>query len=319
MVAQGAKAHALEAVIGEKLRSPFVVAVDSGTSALMLAIRGLIRGKTSAKVAIPSYACASLLFAVKNAGAVPLFIDGNVHLGVDETHAKQMAQQADVLVLVHPFGLVEPLLAASFPCPVIEDIAQSAGASLHGQPVGSFGDVCVGSLYATKPWGGAYGGFVAASDATLVQNIRNMCDPDHADIKQAYAGHHQLSDVHAALALQRLGQADRELEKRQAITRLFADAVADTQATWIATQDGTQSNDFRFIVRCQQDAERVIQAFRKLGIAASKPVAHPLHHASAVLCRQTDYIWQHHVSIPMLPDSSAEETDLMIHGIHQCL
>jgi len=319
MLAQGEETTALEADISAALNIPFVLAIDSGTHALMLALRHLTAGKQQPRVAMSSYACASLLFAVKHIGGIPLFIDCDAFLCMNKDHAFAQAAMADVLILVHPFGMIEPLAAETFPCPVIEDIAQSVGGSLADKAAGSFGDMTIGSLYATKPWGGAYGGFIASRDEHIIAKIRNMTDPDRADISQAYAGHHQLSNMHATLARQRLLVAKYELGKRQEITKAFAALVENTSATWISSQAGTTGNHFRFIVRCINSAEDCIAAFQALGIGASKPVIQPLHHSGKTLCRQTDLQWQHNVSLPVLTNFSAQEFERMSQGILSCL
>lgn len=319
MLAQGDETTALESDISAALKLPFVLAVDSGSHALMLVLRFLTAGKAQPRVAMSSYACASLLFAVKSIGGIPLFIDCDAHLCMNKSEAFAQAALADVLILVHPFGMVEPLAAADFPCPVIEDIAQSVGASLGGKAVGSFGDMCIGSLYATKPWGGAYGGFIACADDAIRARIRSMTDPDHADISQTYAGHHQLSNIHASLARQRLLIAQDEMHTRQKVTMAFAKLIESTSATWVGSQQGTTGNHFRFIVRCNKSAEQSIAAFRALGIAASKPVTQPLHHADKTLCEQTDWQWQHNISLPLLTNFSAQEFERMQQGILSCL
>jgi dTDP-4-amino-4,6-dideoxygalactose transaminase len=72
-------------------------------------------------------------------------------------------------------------------------------------------------------------------------------------------------------------------------------------------------------VRCEQEIEPIIQAFNDLGIAASRPVQQPLHHANAqVSCPQAQNAWQHCVSLPILPDMSQEEFKWMQQGIQTC-
>lgn len=319
IVAQGSETQRLEHDIQQHLGCTSVLAVDSGTSALMLAIRGLGQHKTGLRVGIPTYACASLLFAVKAAGAEPVFIDCNARLGLEEKQTQAIAQTLDMLVLVHPFGGVEPLAAGSFPCFVIEDIAQSVGATLDGKAVGSFGDVTIGSLYATKPWGGAYGGFIASNNADLLQLCTDMSDPDQADINNVYAGHHQLSDIHASLARQRIQDATQTMAQRQLWAEKYDALIAQTSATPIQNPSNTTSNDFRYIVRSQQPADAIITKLQALNIMATRPIQRPLHHSnSSITCAQADHAWQHCISLPLLSDMSPIEFQHLQQGIQQC-
>ena len=193
----GEQSRALEVQLAQRVQQADAAAVDSGTSALMLALRALQQSHTIQRVGIPAYACSSLWFAVRAANCEPILMDCDNDLRLNANLARQQATGLDAIILIHPFGMVEPLVAEAWPCPVIEDIAQSAGATLHDQPVGSFGDLSIASFYSTKPWGGAYGGMVMGNPA-ICDIIRGMRNPDQADLTLPYAGHHQLSNKHAA-------------------------------------------------------------------------------------------------------------------------
>ncbi|MDQ7011983.1 MAG: DegT/DnrJ/EryC1/StrS family aminotransferase, partial [Mariprofundaceae bacterium] len=74
-VVMGERAAALEAQVGGKLGVDYAVALDSGTSALMLAFRALGREKPLRRVGIPAYCCSSVYFAVRAAGCEPVWMD----------------------------------------------------------------------------------------------------------------------------------------------------------------------------------------------------------------------------------------------------
>ena len=316
ILAQGDATTALAQHLQAQLAGQAVLAVDSGTSALMLAIRALSKGKKHVRVGIPAYACASLLFAVKNADATPVFMDCTTNLTLDAEQAHHTAKGLDILVLVHPFGLVEPLVNEHFDCPVIEDIAQSAGSIWQGKAVGTFTDVCIGSLYATKPWGGAYGGFISSKDEALIQSVSKMTNPDQADLQQDYVGHHQLSNIHAALAQVRLNHADAEQQQRQTWVNTYNASLKNYAVTSIG---GIQGNHFRYIIRSEQPAKNVIQTLQQLGINAMRPVQQPLHHStSAANCPQADNAWQYCVSLPLLHDMNKQEFSLLKQGLEIC-
>ena len=320
MTAQGAETNKLEQQISTQLSHRTVLATDSGTSALMLLIRHLTHGKTPARIGIPSFACTSLLYAVRAVGATPVFLDCDEQLCLEKEGLFETAQTLDALVLVHPFGMVEPLAQEQFPCPVIEDIAQSAGAILHGQPVGTFTDYAIGSLYATKPWGGAYGGFIAAKDANQIDAIRRMTNPDQDDLTLAYAGHHQLSNLHAVLATQRIEKSISETTERADLAARYNEILQDLAATPIHSHSESKGNHFRYIIRCENDAEPVIQKLQAMGIDARKPIQAPLHHSDQQsICPHAETMWQRCISLPMLTTMSSLEFAHMQQGMKQCL
>ncbi len=296
------------------------VAVDSGTSALMLAIRALSASfstrNTTARIGIPAYACASLLFAVRAAGCTPVCMDCKHDLRLDENKAWDIAASLDAIILVHPFGMIEPLVKEGWPCPVIEDIAQAAGAMLDGKAIGSFGDVTIASFYATKPWGGAYGGMLLGSEE-LCSQARAMSNPDADDFTQAYVGHHQLSDIHASLVLCRLASYEHEIQQRQQ-HMLWLDTHLP-QAYRQSINNREAGNAFRYIIRVNNEAEKIIQHLRKHSIGASKPVQQPLNLATGETCEGAYQAWKDCISLPLLPIMSHDEYKQYEDGLNICL
>ncbi len=316
-VAMGEETLLLEQRIASLLGRKFATGVDSGTSAISLALRALMQYRSVKKVGIPSYTCSSVLYAVMSVGCEPVCMDCGEDLRLIPEPALQQAASLDAVVLVHPFGMVEPLALESWPCPVIEDIAQSAGADLNGKPAGSFGEITIASFYATKPWGGAYGGMVVTDDSELSGAVVSMRDPDVASALQSYAGHHQLSDIHAAMVNVRLGLANEERRARK--------AHALTMEGWFESGEilpvtGLQSgNGYRYIIRAPGDAERWVERMRRSGVAAARPVQTPVSRLLGVKMPGAESAWQDCVSIPMLADASDKEMAYIREAIQICM
>jgi len=315
---------ALEAEVAGRVQQSHAVAVDSGTSALMLAVRALKyeceTGHDIFRVGIPAYACSAVLHAVRAAGATPVCMDCGADLRLDQAKALSLATHLEAVVLVHPFGFTEPLVLADWPCPVIEDIAQSAGSTLHARPAGSFGDMTIASFYATKPWGGACGGMVLSHDEHKMQLIRSMSQVDHAALDDAwlgYVGNHQMSDIHAALARTRLTMAKKEWGSRQRVAGLFDACLADSPWRAVARHEG--DGGFRYIIRYPDTAEVAIQYFRSHNIYACRPVQRTL---SGILaddsCFAAEAAWRDCVSIPLLSDCSDAEVEHICDALQSC-
>lgn len=313
--ASGTRAKLLEQTIMQHTGCHDAVAVDSGTSALMLAIRALSMQKTIKYVGIPAYACASLLFAVRTAGCIPVCMDCNHDLRLDADQAWDVASSLDAVILVHPFGMIEPLVKETWPCPVIEDIAQAAGATLDGKPVGSFGDIAIASFYATKPWGGAYGGMLMGSQDLCTQ-VRAMSNPDAGDFSQPYVGHHQLSDIHASLALSRLACSEQEISQRKQQMHWLDEHLPQPCVQSINNREA--GNAFRYIIRTNHDAEASIWRLHKHGIGACKPAQQPLNLATGDVCDGAYQAWKDSISLPLLPTMSQHEYKQYEHGLKAC-
>lgn len=315
VTAMGPESERLESHLAGMLGRSSAAAVDSGTSAIMLALRALSMRRPVTRIGIPAYACSSVLYAVRAAGCEPVAMDCGDDLCL--THdALAQAAALDVVVLVHPFGMVEPLAATQWPCPVIEDIAQSAGATLNGRPLGSFGDVAVASFYATKPWGGAYGGMVLGDDEGLIEALKPMRDPDGATELHNYAGHHQLSDLHAAMARIRIEQAGDESRARAGRATIMDDWFDNEVRPVAGRHDG---NSYRYIVRTDGEADRWLKVMRGHGIAAARPVATPASRLLGGEAAGAERAWRDCVSIPLLADASDDEMMLIRAAVKACV
>src|SRR3989442_15519195 len=130
----GMLAQAQEAARGAALRARLAggreaVLLSSGTTALTLALRSLGIAPRD-RVAIPSYACAAILHAVRAVPARPLLCD--IHpetLALDaESVTRQARGRARAAGLGHPFGL--PVPPQPFPARgplILEDCAPAGG------------------------------------------------------------------------------------------------------------------------------------------------------------------------------------------------
>jgi len=128
------------------------VAVGSGTVALELALLALGVGRGD-EVILPSYTCAALWLAVRRVGAVPRLVDIEPDTyAIDPVCVKKALTRRTRAVLVpHLFGLPADLMRLqALEVPLIEDCAQTLGATEHGRRVGSVGEAAVCSFSATK-------------------------------------------------------------------------------------------------------------------------------------------------------------------------
>jgi len=150
---------------------------DSGTSALILALKRLLpKGGT---VAYPAYACIDLTTAALGAGVhVRLYDLDPVTLSPDLNSLRATIKRGvDVVVLAHLYGypadvLSAQTLASEAGIPVIEDAAQGAGGKLHGELLGSLGDVAILSFGRGKGTTGGSGGAVLVKTALLANWTR---------------------------------------------------------------------------------------------------------------------------------------------------
>lgn len=256
------------------------IAVNSGSSALHLALLSL---GTSAKdeVILPSYACSAILNAVNYTGAKPILADINknsFNLSV-ESVKKKITSRTKVIILAHLFGFpAETNKFLSLGIPIIEDCAQSIGATYKNKQVGTFGKLSVFSFYATKMLTTGYGGLVMSKDNKLTDKIRDLIDYDNRnDYITRY--NYQMSDLSASLGLAQLKQLNQFIRRRRKIAAHYTRHLSSLNLSSLilpAEQPDTTSTFYRYVIKHSQ-AGRIIRNLNRAGIEAKKPVYKPLH------------------------------------------
>ena len=177
----GPRCEAFEHEVAQACGTRYGVGVASGTEALELALHacGVSAGD---EVIVPAFTFIATGSAVTSLGARPVFADIEpATFNLDPSQLElRITPRTRAIVVVHLFGLaadMDPILAlaAKHDIPVIEDNAQSIGASYHGRKTGSMGRAGCLSFYPTKNLG-AYGdaGMIVTDDEKLATRLRTL-------------------------------------------------------------------------------------------------------------------------------------------------
>ena len=174
----GDRGDAAARLLEEHYRPRALVLTDSGTAALILALRGGLAERPGAPVALPAYCCYDVLTAAVGANApVVLYDIDPVTLAPDLVSLERALQLgAGAVVVAHLYGVPVDLsaigtLAANAGALVIEDAAQGAGASVNGRAAGTGGSLAVLSFGRGKGVTAGAGGALLANDDAGVEAI----------------------------------------------------------------------------------------------------------------------------------------------------
>ena len=157
------------------------VACNSGTDALSLALRAFDIGAGDEVITTP-FTFIATAEVISNLGAKPVFVDINAtsfNLDVAQVE-KALTPKTKAIIPVHLFGQPADMtglidVAQIHHLQVIEDCAQSTGASWVGQKVGSIGHIGCFSFYPTKNLGGCGdGGAITTNDPEIAKKIRML-------------------------------------------------------------------------------------------------------------------------------------------------
>ena len=177
----GQEVAKFEEAFASKVQTSYSVGCNSGTDALILALRSLNIAEED-EVITSSFSFFATAEAISSVGATPVFIDIDpknylMDLGLIE---QAITPRTKAILPVHLFGYpldMEKLMgiAEKNNLKVIEDCAQAAGSTWRGKPVGSFGDVGCFSFFPTKNLGaGGDGGAITTNDCDLAKKIREL-------------------------------------------------------------------------------------------------------------------------------------------------
>ncbi|HYM10768.1 MAG TPA: DegT/DnrJ/EryC1/StrS family aminotransferase, partial [Bryobacterales bacterium] len=159
----------------------YALAVTSGTAALHTAVAALEVGPGD-EVILPAWTWHSSYNAIVLAGALPVFaeIDESFNLDPADIEGK-ITPHTKAIMAVHLQGNpcdMDPVLAIArkHGIKVIEDCAQSLGASYKGKPVGSLGDVGMYSMQINKTITAGEAGALAIDDPVLFERASRFHD-----------------------------------------------------------------------------------------------------------------------------------------------
>lgn len=157
------------------------IGVASGLDALLLALKALDL-KSGDEVIVPSNTYIATIIAIIQAGLTPVLVEPNIKTyNVESSQIEQkISNRTRAIIVVHLYGKaceMDPILAlcAQYNLKLLEDCAQSHGATYKGKKTGSFGDFGCFSFYPTKNLG-ALGdaGAIVCNDEDLANKVKQL-------------------------------------------------------------------------------------------------------------------------------------------------
>jgi 8-amino-3,8-dideoxy-alpha-D-manno-octulosonate transaminase len=175
------KCDDFEKEFAEHQHRRYCVAVTSGTMALYTAVAALGVGPGD-EVILPAYTWYSCYNAIVAMGGTPVFAEIDDSFDIDPSEIERhITPRTKVIMAVHIAGEpadMDPILdiARRHSLKVLEDCAQSLGATYKGRPVGSMGDCGIYSFQECKTISAGEGGAVVTSDPLLFERAARYHD-----------------------------------------------------------------------------------------------------------------------------------------------
>jgi dTDP-4-amino-4,6-dideoxygalactose transaminase len=306
----------------------YAVAVNTGTDALLLALRALGVGPGD-EVITAANSFFATAEAISHAGATPVLADvRDDTLLIDlEDAARRVTKRTKCIIPVHLFGQLADMaqvidFAKSHQLRVLEDAAQAHGAVRGKWRAGSCGDAAAFSFYPTKNLGAiGEGGAVTTSDSEVAVHVRRLRDHgqagrhDHVEI--AYNA--RLDSVQCAclaITLRRLDEANAARRRLAARYRERLDGKSGLRL--VAVPPESDPVYHLMVVRvdaAKRDAIRDAMGKANVATAIHYPTPIHLQRAYAHLgqgagsCPVAERSVHEMLSLPMFPDLTVEQVD----------
>ncbi len=276
----------------------YAVAVNSGTSALHLIIRGMGIGEGDVVVTTPfSFIASSNCILFERAR--PLFVDieeGTLNLDADKVEKKLESLSGEELAKVKALLVVDAFgqpadwvrfteIAKRYNLLLIEDSAEALGSEYKGKKCGSFGEAGVFAFYPNKQISTGEGGILVTDDAELARLARSIRSQGRGESGE-WLDHERLGynfrmdELSSALGCSQMERIEEILDKRTKVAEMYNEKlseVEEVQVPYIAPYVSRMSW-FVYVIRLDKyiNRDRVIEYLNQEGVQC-KPYFTPIH------------------------------------------
>jgi dTDP-4-amino-4,6-dideoxygalactose transaminase len=258
------------------------VGVANGTDALELALRAVGAGPGDECI-VPANSFIATAEAVARAGATPVFVDCDPDSFLIDTKAALAAitPRTRAILPVHLYGQIAPLEdLRDQGVAVVEDAAQSQGATRNGAVSGSLGDVAGTSFYPGKNLG-AYGdaGAVTTNDPGLAGKVRLLSQHGSAEkyVHSALGFNSRMDTMQAVVLKAKLRRLEAWNAQRVQAAEYYSTLLAGVSGIVLPkVLPGNTHVWHLYVVRVAERA-RVHDELRANGVGAAIHYPTPIH------------------------------------------
>ena len=299
----GAEVDELEQQLASVAGANHCIAVSSGTDALLIALMALEVGPGDEVITTP-FSFIATAEAIVLSGATPVFVDIDRRTyNIDPQRIEgAVTERTRAIMAVSLFGQCADFdrideIGARYDLTVIEDAAQSFGATYKGRGSCGLTTLAAASFYPSKPLG-CYGdgGAVFAADEELAQIARELRvhgqDSSYHHVRVGLNG--RMDTLQAAVLLAKLEIFATELDARQKVAgryaalidEAFGDGTAGPEVRLPHVEPHNRSVFAQYTIEVPDQAA-VQQGMRARGIPTAVHYPVPLHLQPAFATRES--------------------------------
>lgn len=267
-----------EKLIAEKVGRKYAIALSSGTAALHLSIRlaaeklygipeighGALEGK---HVFASDMTFNATVAGIIYENGIPVFIDTEYDSWNMDPKALEKAFECypdvKLIVMAHLYGTPGRIdeirrIADKHGAMIIEDAAESLGATFHGAQTGTFGDYSVVSFNGNKIITGSSGGAVLCDDEESVQKIRKWSTQSRENAPwyqhEELGFNYRMSNLIAGVIRGQLPYLEEHIAQKKAIYERYKEGLKDLPVKMNPYLEGSEPNYWLSCMIIDQDA-----------------------------------------------------------------
>jgi dTDP-4-amino-4,6-dideoxygalactose transaminase len=298
------------------------------------------------EVLCPTYTFFATAGCVARAGATPVFVDADAktfNIDVKDAEGK-VTPKTKAIIPVHLFGQCAEMdgvmaLAKKHNLAVIEDAAQSLGATFNGKAAGSIGDFGTYSFFPSKNLGGlGDGGLLASNDDALADKARLL--RTHGSRPKYYhkviGGNFRLDSLQAAFLRVKLPHYGKYTESRKSNAAYYTEKLSKISGVVLASEYSPGSkakvvlpvaqsyaghiwNQYTLRVPGAGKRDNLRQTLSKAGIGNEIYYPVPMHQQECFAycdalnsCPMATELSGEAISIPIYPELTREQLDEVV-------
>jgi dTDP-3-amino-2,3,6-trideoxy-4-keto-D-glucose/dTDP-3-amino-3,4,6-trideoxy-alpha-D-glucose/dTDP-2,6-dideoxy-D-kanosamine transaminase len=312
----------------------YAVAVNSGTDALVVALRALNIGHGDEVITLSNTAVPTVS-AIRIVGATPVFCDVNESdalIRIDQI-LDVITDNTKAIIPVHLFGNVVDIneikkITDDRGISIIEDCAQAIGSKINNKMAGTLGKISAFSFYPTKNLG-AYGdaGLCYTQDPLLAKKMREirMYGFDSNNISKIEGINSRMDELQAAILNVKLEYVDSYIYNRRELAEEY-DKFLNPSIIKLSESENLGHSYHLYVVRVP-DRELVIKKLSEVGIGSGIHYKCPIHLMSGYeflgyskgSLRTTELLSGEILSLPMYPELTKKEVRFVCKNLNSIL
>tara|TARA_B100000029_G_scaffold384686_1_gene380257 strand:- start:1000 stop:2106 length:1107 start_codon:yes stop_codon:yes gene_type:complete len=325
----GPKVRNFETNFSKFCSSKYAIGVNSGTSALHLALLACSIGKGDEVITVSMTFIATAM-AISYTGAKPVFVDIDKSSKTMDTSLieSKINSKTKAIMPVHLYGQCADLnkikkIAKKYNLFLIEDAAQAHGAKINGKPAGSIGDVAAFSFYPGKNLG-AYGeaGIITTNNKKIADHVKKLRDwgqskKYHHDF---IAFNYRMDGIQGAILDIKLKKLNKWIKKRRLIASKYQKNLSRYNLECSLEEEGMYHTYHVFSV-FTNNRDSLRKYLNKKGIQTSFHYPIPVHQQKPYLKKRsinlpiTDLVAKTQLSLPIYPEMSIHDVNKVINEI----